>query len=265
MDWWIKLKEMIRGKDDSSLGRVADRKDPRLPSFIMALCSVSDESAFSVEITSLSVSGMKVNSPRRLRTNSDLHLRVPVGLNFEDRDTNEYISFTARTVWSQRRPTGFESGVRYLEEENDKRDRWIQLVLQTYGVSLGDDRRRGDMVRYRVTLPVVLKRSDQSEVRAEVRDISLGGLQIALDGTRLQTMERFEIRFPQHDLTLNATVLHGRVEGTPSLYGLAFDELDEKTRGALVDMVRALSRQAVAVRAKEPVVDDDESETASTP
>jgi hypothetical protein len=270
MDWWVKLKEMIIGRDSASSGRASDRSDRRLPSFIMALCSVSDESAFSVEITSLSVGGLKVQAPRRLRTHGNVQLRVPVGLNFEERDTNEYVTFNARVVWTQRRSGGFESGMRYLEEENPMRDRWIQLVLQTYGVSLGDDRRRGDMTRYSVHLPVALGRSGSDPARGEVRNISLGGVQIAVDGTRLRSGEVVEVSLQPEShppLQLGATVMHGHSdsEGSTYTYGLAFDELSPAQRDTLVAMVSELSRVAVAARAAEPeteVSEDEEEEPA---
>lgn len=256
MDWWIKLKDKIfRLGGSKSGGRDSDRREPRLPSVIVALCSINHAAAFTIEITSLSVSGMKITSPRRMPSDSEMQLRVPVGLNFESRDTQEFINIGVRSVWSRKRSNGpgFEAGVRYLEAANDKRDRWVELVLQTYGMSLSGDRRTAQQ-RFQVTLPVTLVRHDRSQAKGEVRNISLGGLRVSVSGAKMEMNEQVQVYIipdGRPPMRLPGRVVHIRNEaGAASrLYGLALDDLDHERHGEFVGIVTELTNQAAAMAA----------------
>lgn len=248
MDWWIKLKQMIRG-EAAEPPRTAVRTDPRLPSYIVALCSTAHDAAFSINITSLSVTGLKIETPRRIPPQAVLDVRVPVGLNFEDRETQEYVTFKARCVWTKRgERSGYECGVRYLETENEKRDRWIRLVMRSYGMSLGDDRRL--QTRHTVHLKVWLRRPDGAVVEADVRDISTGGMRVFVGEKKLNTGEKVGIEFRRVNppLTVSGQLLH-QSEHDGFLYGVAFEPLADAQTQALIDMVTNLSKEATIAEA----------------
>ena len=250
MDWWIKLKQMVRG-DSAEPARTGVRSDPRLPSYIVALCSTTSDGAFSINITSLSVTGLKIETPRRLTPQSVLDIRVPIGLNFEDRETQEYVAFKVRTMWTRRgERSGFECGVRYLETDNEKRDRWIKLVMRSYGVSVGDDRRL--QTRHTVHLSVVLRHADGKPLEAEVRDISTGGMRVFTADKKLLTGEKVNIEFRRvtPPLLITGHVLH-ESEQAGHLYGVAFNPLAETQSQGLIDMVTALSREATLAQGDE--------------
>lgn len=252
VDWWFTLKERIVGrKAGQRQGRESDRKDPRLPSFILALCSVDGKSAFAVEISSLSVSGLKMRSARPLPVDATIDLRVEVGRNFEHRDTTEIIGFKARTVWCRKRARGdgFEAGVRYVEHDHEKRDKWITLVLQTYGMSLGDDRRlRGP--RHEVHLPVTMSNGEGVQLEGGVQNLSLGGMLASFGDRSLQPHESVRIEMRPHGiggrLELNGRVVSVRDSRQDGiyLYGVAFDELDGDQRENMLNAVLRISREA---------------------
>lgn len=248
MDWWIKLKQMVRGSATEP-PRTATRTDPRLPSYIVALCSTAHDSAFSINITSLSVTGLKIETPRRLPPQALLEIRVPVGLNFEDRETQEYVTFKARCVWTKRGDrSGYECGVHYLESENEKRDRWLRLVMRSYGMSLGDDRRV--QTRHNVHLKVAMRRPNGAVVEAVVRDISTGGMRVFLAEKKLTAGEKVGIEFRSANppLSIAGQILH-EAEQEGFLFGVAFDSLADAQTQALIDMVTSLSKAATAAEA----------------
>lgn len=247
MDWWIKLKQMIRG-EAAEPPRTAVRSDPRLPSYIVALCSTQD-AAFSINITSLSVTGLKIETPRRIVPQTVLEIRVPVGLNLEDRETQEYVTFKARCVWTKRgERSGYECGIRYLETEDEKRNRWIKLVMRSYGVSLGDDRRL--QTRHNVMLNVWMRRPDGAVVEADVRDISTGGMRVFFHEKKLSTGDKVSIEFRRMNppLTFSGQILHQN-EQDGVYYGVAFDPLVDVQTQALIDMVTSLSKEATSAEA----------------
>lgn len=246
MDWWIKLKQMVSGGAAPEAPRAAQRTDPRLPSYIVALCTTDADSAFSINITSLSITGLKIESPRRIAPQALLDIRVPVGLNFEDRNTQEYIAFRVRAVWTKRgQRNTFEAGVRYIEDENEKRDKWLRLVMRSYGMAVGDDRRL--QTRHEVKLPCWLRCSDGRVVEVQVRDISTGGMRVDAGDTRLplRTATGIEFRQTMKPFSIGGQVLHESTD-VGNVYGIAFDPLSETQIQDVLDMVSALTREATA-------------------
>ena len=249
MDWWIKLKSMIQGNAaEETPNRAPVRAAPRLPSEIMALCSTASDAAFTVTIVSLSVTGLKLESSRRIAPQAIIDIRVPVSLNFENRETIEHIGFKARSVWSNKvAGNKHETGVRYLESENEKRDHWIRLVLRTYGMSTGDDRRVHE--RHTAALPVTVHRADGTVLQGEVKDISAGGMRLWPSGVSLERSERLRIELQRQEgapFKVGGTVVHTEGEGDAVFHGIAFDPLDDAQSESLDAIVTRLVRLASA-------------------
>lgn len=252
MDWWHRLKETFRStQPGSGLANFKDRAAPRVHAAIAALCSVEDEAAFVVDIRSLSITGLRLLSPQRIKAESRCVLRVPIGLRLQDRETTEYITFAVATVWSRRRPRSreYEVGVRYDEPCNDKRDRWLRLVMETYGFSMTSERRRGGE-RHPVHLPVTIRAATGGiGLEGKVTNLSLGGMRVQITDPPppMDQVVGLEVGpLPGMDvLPLPARVINVLREKptAPCHLGLEFETLTDEQKDRLLRLVYHLTRE----------------------
>jgi len=250
MDWLRQLKDKVLpgGRDDNGDFQSRERRNARLPSTILALCSVRNDTAYSVTISDLGVTGVRIDSPRSIPRGSVVDIRVPVGVNFENRDTQEFVAFEGTSMWSRRRDAStYQVGVRYNEGQNEKRDRWIALVLETYGFSMQESAKRGE-IRWAADFPVKATVNGDTVLRGRVMNISMGGMLAVLKGSEppLDAAVALELG-PIVDtplLHVSGRIVRSRPEHMEDtwLTGIAFDPINEEQRTLLVRCLAMLSR-----------------------
>lgn len=249
MDWLNKIKDKIMpasqaGNDFQS----SERRNPRLPSTILALCSVAtrNDAVFSVTISDLGITGVRIDAPRPIEKGSVVDIRVPVGKNFENRDTQEFVAFRGTSMWSRRAGSVHQVGIRYTEARNDVRDRWIALVLEAYGFSLLDSAKRGE-IRCAADFPVKATLGG-ARLTGRVMNISMGGMLAVLEGAEPPAESLLQLELgPIGDaplLELTARVARTRPEHMDDSYlvAMAFDALTEEQRQLLVRCLSLLSK-----------------------
>jgi hypothetical protein len=249
VDWWIKLKEKMA--PPKRKGRGASRDGGQAQTALMALCSQRSHVAFPVVITALSVSGLTIDTSHRLGHDAPVELRVPIGLHFEAEKTGEYVAFQTNVIECRKKPEGpgYEAELRYVEESNQKRDKWVSVVLDTYGFELDDERRREGGPRRQTNLPLRLFTPDGVMMQGKVRNISMGGMLALLDGPVLPKGQQVQVRLgPVHGndaIEMSAKVVHSMPQEYPfHVIGAAFETLDDGQRTQLIRCLSTLAKDA---------------------
>ncbi|MBM3461817.1 MAG: PilZ domain-containing protein [Armatimonadetes bacterium] len=252
MEFFKKIKSALTGEKAQDAGgfQTAERRNARLPSTIKALCSTDGAAAFSVTIDDLGLTGVRIESPRRLETDKIVDFRVPVSMNFENRDTQMYVAFKGRVMWTRKGAGGHEAGIRYEGEPSPLHDQWIAKVLALYGFEVIDDNspRRGEL-RCKADIPLEVRLSDGQSLRGNVINISMGGLLAVVNGQDLAADLPLDLHVGAPGdmavLRLKGHVVRTRAEHTEGswLLATAFDEVTDEQRKKLAHLLSLLSRQ----------------------
>jgi len=263
VDWFARLKERIlpaasaAASSESPLAaesltpgpkneqRRAARLRPHVP--LQGMCVVSRDRAFTVTITDLALTGMKLESPSPLPLGQSVKLSLPVNLVLTQRKSQEFVKFHVTVQWCHKkaRQTLYQAGVRYDEPYNRSRDRWVTLVLETYGFRIGKRGRRQE-ARWETCLNMAVTGSGQHVRHGEVLNICMGGMLGRIHGDPLAVGERVYVQFgppAAESLAIGGTVLRSHAIGPEtSTVGLSFDPLPTDKRDGLVECLVTLGK-----------------------
>lgn len=242
MNWWQRLQQVVtKPKPQPNQTPAPSDGEVRVPSVVSALCATED-TLFRVDISAVGVSSISVESPRPLAS-GEFVVRIPIGLNFENRETQEYVEFLGVPLWCRKNAAGkYEAALRYTESSNSKRDRWLRLVLQSHGFVISE---AGDVEMTLGALPCKVTPADGGDATpGVVCSVNARGMVTRLSGGAWSAGQRVAIELgnaEESPVTLDGHVIETEAGEGGTTVGVQFDSLKPEHFQHIVTCIRAMT------------------------
>ena len=171
------LKTLTLGRDRTATGE--RRRLVRLKCRYRVTCEM-DRSAFRAVVVDMSVQGLRLEIPERLKRGQVVHVTYA--------GDPAFIMGPVRCVvnWTRRSPQGhLEAGLRYEDLESNLARSWVKLILRELGFDAVNIFQRRKARRVVAMLNVQLRLSGRTELNARVLNLGVGG-------ALLQTLDPLE-------------------------------------------------------------------------
>jgi len=243
MDFLLKLTGLLRGERGLDLKQALKEKRffPRVRCAVEARCTTEKKQNFLVSIVEFSIEGMRLYSPKKLKSGEMIEIGALKG-------TDGGIGGTVkmRTIWCRKKPTtnDYIAGLQYEDTRKNLQDSWIARLLKNYSVSVGLSPQKRRKVRIPANLPLSISFALKS-IEGRIEDMGIGGMLFTSDQSlSLHEILRFRIGPYEHmkHLFCNGRILRERYVHSSQkwVYGVVFQEMNEKQSQLLSDYLRVL-------------------------
>ena len=184
MSWYEKIREVVLGPRISDELLDEKRITPRVNCSIDASFSSGEGAPFEGTIIVLEYTGMRCTVPMELEKGTQLQVtaRKFMGGLAGQKDLR-YDALQAEVVWCRksRRALLFEAGMRFTDQPEVIAHSWVNLVLDSLGISKLKGFQQRRLIRVTSDIPVECIYGMNMTVRGTIVNIGLGGLKTILD------------------------------------------------------------------------------------
>lgn len=250
VDFISAIKEFTLGPDFFRNELKEKRLVPRIECNIMANAYISDK-IIPMEITDLSLNGLKIVSRKKLSLNQRFGLQVEIlsgELTYGDIISDR---LNVRVAWCRKLPNeeNYNAGLIIDEDEGKIKNSWVFYIFSEFGMGNFSNSQKRNTFRLSKELQIICKTMDLYEINCIIENIGLGGLLVTTDeklanGTKLDILLGPYKNFKK--LYLEGAIVRTEFleESKQWISAIEFKDIDPRKFKILGKLILALSKEA---------------------